>query len=308
MKIAVVGAGAMGSLFGALLAEAGEDVWLVDVWREHVEAIQSGGLTVESGGSRRKVGLRATLDPDAAAGAQLVLIFVKSTQTAAAAATAASLAGKSGCVLTLQNGMGNAETLAEAVPADRVVVGTTSHGATLLGPGHIRHAGKGPTTIGPWSAEPKAGQRAQKVAETLTGAAIDAEVVEKVLPILWNKLIVNVGINAITALTGIQNGQLLDLDITRDLSRSAVAEAVSTARAKDIAVREEAVSHVFDVAAATAANRSSMGQDIDNKRLTEIDAINGYVVREAKRAGVAAPVNQTLTALVKTLEYHYHQK
>jgi 2-dehydropantoate 2-reductase len=270
-----------------------------------VEAIQSGGLTVEYGGSRRKVGLKATLDPDAAAGAQLVLIFVKSTQTAAAAATAASLAGKSGCVLTLQNGMGNAETLAEAVPADRVVVGTTSHGATLLGPGRIRHAGKGPTTIGPWSAEPKAGQRAQKVAETLTGAAIDAEVVEKVLPILWNKLIVNVGINAITALTGIQNGQLLDLDITRDLSRSAVAEAVSTARAKDIAVREEAVSHVFDVAAATAANRSSMGQDIDNKRLTEIDAINGYVVREARRAGVAAPVNQTLTALVKTLEAHY---
>jgi 2-dehydropantoate 2-reductase len=87
-----------------------------------------------------------------------------------------------------------------------------------------------------------------------------------------------------------------------------VAEAVSTARAQDIAVREKAVSHVFDVAAATAANRSSMGQDIDNKRLTEIDAINGYVVREAKRAGVAAPVNQTLTALVKTLEYHYHQK
>ena len=149
---------------------------------------------------------------------------------------------------------------------------------------------------------------AQTVAGMFNRAGIATRVVADVRSVMWAKLFVNVGINAITALTGIQNGQLLDLDITRDLSRSAVAEAVSTARAKDIAVREEAVSHVFDVAAATAANRSSMGQDIDNKRLTEIDAINGYVVREAKRACVAAPVNQTLTALVKTLEYHYHQK
>jgi 2-dehydropantoate 2-reductase len=307
MKIAIVGAGAMGSLFGALLAEAGEEVWLVDVWREHVAAIQSNGLSVASEGSQRKIDLKATLDPAAAAGAQLVVIFVKSTQTAAAAATAAALAGNSGSVLTLQNGMGNAEALAEAVPADRIVVGTTSHGATLLGPGCIRHAGKGPTTIGPWSDEPGAGRRARKIAQTLSGAAIDTEVVEKVLPILWGKLIVNVGINAITALTGILNGQLLDLDSTRELSRSAVEEAVSIARFQDIAIREDAVSHVLEVAAATAANRSSMGQDVDKKRLTEIDAINGYVVREAKRLSMDAPVNETLTALIKTLEYHYHQ-
>jgi 2-dehydropantoate 2-reductase len=307
MKIAVVGAGAMGSLFGALLAEAGEEVWLVDVWREHVAAIDSDGLSVESEGSRRNIDLRATLDPEAAADAELVVIFVKSTQTAAAAATAASLAGKFGSVLTLQNGMGNAETLAEAVPAERIIVGTTSHGATLLGPGCIRHAGKGPTTIGPWSDEPEAGRRARKIAQTLTGAAVDTEVVEKVLPILWGKLIVNVGINAITALTGIQNGQLLDLDVTRELSRTAVEEAISIARSQDIAIREDAVGHVFEVAAATAANRSSMGQDIDKKRLTEIDAINGYVVREAERLGIDAPVNKTLTALIKTLEYHYHQ-
>jgi 2-dehydropantoate 2-reductase len=305
MKIAVVGAGAMGSLFGALLAEAGEEVWLVDVWQEHVAAIHSDGLSVESDGSQRKIDLRATLDPEAAANAQLVVIFVKSTQTAAAAATAAALAGKSGSVLTLQNGMGNAETLAEAVPADRIVVGTTSHGATLLGPGCIRHAGKGPTTIGPWGDEPEAGRRARKIARTLTGAAIDTEVVGKVLPVLWGKLIVNVGINAITALTGILNGQLLDLDVTRELSRSAVEEAISIARSQDIAIREDAVNHVFEVAAATAANRSSMGQDIDKKRLTEIGAINGYVVREAERLGIDAPVNNTLTALIRTLEAHY---
>lgn len=305
MKIAIVGAGAMGSLFGALLAEAGEEVWLVDIWQEHVQAVNAGGLSVESDGSQRRVQLKATTDPAAASGAQLVIIFVKSTHTAAAAASAALLADGTASVLTLQNGMGNAETLAETIDPGQIIVGTTSHGATLLGPGSIRHAGAGPTTIGSWSDEPAAQRRAQEIAQTLAGASIDTEAVETVLPVLWGKLIVNVGINAITALTGIKNGQILDLDITMDLSRSAVEEAITIARARDIAIREDAVAHVFDIAAATAANRSSMGQDVDKKRLTEIRAINGYVVREAERIGVSAPVNRTLTALIRTLETHY---
>ena len=201
--------------------------------------------------------------------------------------------------------MGNTETLASAIEPAQIVVGTTSHGATLLGPGRIRHAGKGATTIGSWSEEPAAGQRALEIAQTLTGASIETEVVEKVLPVLWGKLVVNVGINAITALTGIKNGQILDLEITKDLSRSAVEEAISIARSQDIPVREDAVNHVFEVAAATAANRSSMGQDVDKKRVTEILAINGYVVREAERIGLEAPVNKTLTALIRTLESHF---
>ena len=123
---------------------------------------------------------------------------------------------------------------------------------------------------------------------------------------LWGKLIVNVGINAITALTGIKNGQILDLDVTRDLSREAVEEAIATARAQSIPIREDAVSAMsWKSPRATAANRSSMGQDVDKKRATEIEAINGYVVREAERIGVEAPVNKTLTALIKTLEHHY---
>jgi 2-dehydropantoate 2-reductase len=305
MKIAIVGAGAMGSLFGALLAEAGEEVWLVDIWQEHVQAVSADGLSVESDGSRRRVQLKATMDPAAASGAQLVIIFVKSTHTAEAATSAALLAGKTGSVLTLQNGMGNAEALADTIDPGLIIVGTTSHGATLLGPGSIRHAGMGPTTIGAWSGEPAAIQRAQEIAETLKGASIDTAVVQKVLPVLWGKLIVNVGINAITALTGIKNGQILDLDITKDLSRAAVEEAISIARARDIPIREDAVAHVFDVAAATAANRSSMGQDVDKKRLTEISAINGYVVGEAERIGVSAPVNKTLTALIRTLESQF---
>jgi 2-dehydropantoate 2-reductase len=122
---------------------------------------------------------------------------------------------------------------------------------------------------------------------------------------VWHKLLINVGINAITALTGIKNGEILDLDVTRELSRRAVEEAMAVARAKGVPVAEDVVDHVFQVAEATATNRSSMGQDIDNRRLTEISAINGAVVREAKACGVATPVNDTLSALVETLQAHY---
>ena len=123
--------------------------------------------------------------------------------------------------------------------------------------------------------------------------------------VLWNKLLINIGINAITALTTIKNGQILDLEITRELSRNAVEEAMKIAGQMNIKVREDAVEHVYAVAEATAVNRSSMGQDVDNKRQTEIGTINGFIVRQAKRLGMQAPVNQTLTALIQTLEYHY---
>jgi 2-dehydropantoate 2-reductase len=123
--------------------------------------------------------------------------------------------------------------------------------------------------------------------------------------VVWNKLLINIGINAITALSGIKNGQILDLAITRELSRAAVEEAMTVARAKEIKIKEDAVDIVFKVAEATGINRSSMGQDVDNNRQTEIAAINGFIVREAKKLGIGAPVNFALTALVQTLEYHY---
>jgi 2-dehydropantoate 2-reductase len=129
--------------------------------------------------------------------------------------------------------------------------------------------------------------------------------VADVRSVVWNKLLINIGINAITALTHIKNGQILDLDITRELSRNAVAEAINVARAENIEIQDDAVDRVFKVAEATALNRSSMGQDVDSGRQTEIAAINGFIVREAKRLGLEAPVNFALTALVETLQFHY---
>ena len=303
MKIAVAGAGAMGSLFGGLLAESGADVWLLDIWAEHVKAVNENGLNIEREGKFRSVSVKATTDPNRIGISDLVIIFVKSTNTSQAAKTAKFLMDDSSLILTLQNGMGNADTIAEVIEPTRIIAGTTSHGATMLGPGSIRHAGIGPTTIGMWADGGK--DKALYIAKFLTEAGIKTEAVDDIQSVIWNKLLVNVGINAITALTGIKNGQLLDLSATRDISRAAVEEAMELTRAQGIHIREDSVEHVFEIAKATSPNRSSMGQDVDNKRLTEIEAINGFVVREAFKIGLNVPINKTLTALIETLQAHY---
>ena len=305
MKIAVVGAGAMGSLFGGLLAENGNDVWLYDVQAEHVKAINANGLSIEHEGQTRAVRIKATCEANDIGQVDLVIIFVKSTHTRVAATTAHGLVGTDGLAMTLQNGMGNADIIAAVIKPDRILAGTTAHGATLLGAGKIRHAGIGPTTIGMWARGHTGYDRARPFADVLTRAGINTNVVEDVREIVWHKLFINIGINAITALTGIKNGQILDLEVTRELSRAAVDEAIGLARALGITVQKEIVAQVFEIAEATAVNRSSMGQDVDNHRQTEISAINGFIVREAKKLGLKAPVNETLTALVETLQYHY---
>ena len=304
MKIAIVGAGAMGSLFGGLLAEAGQDVWLLDLWPEHVQAIRRDGLRIETPAGQRKVEVRATMTPEDVDGfCHLVIVFVKSIHTAAAAETAAALAGPEGRVLTLQNGMGNAEVIGRFVDHDRIVVGTTAHGATMLGPGHIRHAGSGLTVIGSWKGRNDTG--IEEIAAVFNEAEIVTRIREDILEVIWEKLLVNVGINAITALCGIKNGQLLDLPVTRQLCASAVEEAAAVARALGVNVRQDIVTHVLEIARATAANRSSMGQDVDARRPTEITAINGAVVDLARKVNLPVPVNQTLTALVETLQAHF---
>jgi len=303
VKIVVIGAGAMGSLFGGLLAEQDNDVTLLDIWPEHVHAINTKGLQIEREGDLRTVKVHAAATPETIGKADLAIVFVKSTQTAQAAQTAAKLISATGMVLTLQNGMGNADILTETLGGGRVLAGTTAHGATLLEPGMIRHAGSGVTTIGLWQEADST--KAQAAADLFNGAGIETIVAADVRPLIWEKLLINVGINAITALTGIKNGQIIDFPAARRLSAMAVQEAVEVARGRGICVRDDAVDHVLAVARATAANRSSMGQDVDNRRQTEIDAINGAVVKYAQNAGLKVPVNETLTLLVETLQAHY---
>lgn len=304
MNITIIGAGAMGSLFGALLTESGEKVCLLDIWKEHVNAINKNGLGIELDGKTRFVKIKAEFNEKTVEKSDLVIIFVKSNQTPEASEAANKFIGNKTLVLTLQNGMGNADVMTKFIDPKKIVAGTTSHGATVIGPGHIRHAGKGPTVIGMWSGGKKEGLA--DIVNTFNKAGIETQAVEDVKPVVWKKLIINVGINSITALTGIKNGGILDLESTKALVKEAVKEAVAVAAAQGIKLPEDMADQVFKVARATGANRSSMGQDIDHKRQTEIGAINGAIVSLAEQSGfVSVPVNKTLTALVETYQSHF---
>ena len=301
MRIAVVGAGAMGSIFGGLLAEAGEDVTLVDVWRAHVDAINSRGLRMKGISGDRTVWVRATTYPHAEAAVDLILVFVKSYDTLQAARDALPMASEETIFLTLQNGLGNIEKIGEVAGSTRVVGGCTSQGSTLLGPGEIYHAGRGSTTVGELDGTITA--RARRISEVFTGAGIETEVSPNIEGAIWSKVLVNVGINALTGLTGMKNGELLHVPEIKALMRQAVEEAWEVAAAMGVRIDlDDPVARVYQVAEATADNTSSMLQDIQRGRPTEIDALNGAIVDLGDRLNIDTPVNEALTAAVKGLE------
>ena len=305
MKVAILGAGAMGCLYGGMLAEAGHEVVLVDVWQDHVEALNTSGLVIEESGQERRIeNLRAVTRPSEAGVCDLVVVFVKATLTEQAMREALCLVGERTMVLTLQNGLGNVEKLNAAAGAPHVVAGTTGHGSTLLGPGRIRHAGKGETIIGEQSGERS--ERIAALASAFERAGIVTKISENVMGLIWTKLIVNVGINALTAVTGLKNGQLVDYPETEALMREAIDEASAVAKAKGIRFEvDDPFEHTRSIARKTAGNRSSMLQDVLNKRRTEISVINGAVVEEGERLGIAVPVNTVLTRLISVREKTY---
>lgn len=301
MRIAVVGAGAMGCLFGGFLARAGEDVVLVDVAPPTVQALECRGVRLHEGDNVEDVPVRAVSDPTATGPADLVLVMVKAPHTASAARSLGPLLSPGTAVLTLQNGLGAAEILAGAVGAERLLVGVTAQGATLLAPGEVRHGGAGETLFGPFSS---GGPNPEPFAAALCRARLPARTVADPWPAVWRKLAVNCGINALAALTGLRNGRIPEIPEAAAVLSDAVLEAAAVARAAGIDLGEPGalVEAVLAVARATGANRASMGQDVDARRPTEIDFINGAVVREGDRRTVPTPANRTLTRLVKALE------
>ncbi|MDW7711743.1 MAG: 2-dehydropantoate 2-reductase [Deferrisomatales bacterium] len=301
MRIGVVGAGAMGCLFGGLLARAGEDVVLVEVLPDAVEALCHRGVRLWEGGRAEDIPVRAVSDPTAAGACELVLVMVKAQHTPSAAGTLGPLLGPAAAVLTLQNGLGAADVLASALGGGRLLVGTTAQGATLLAPGEIRHGGAGETLFGPYG---PGGPDPGAAAEAFRRAGIPARTVADPWPAVWRKLAVNCGINAVAALTGVLNGQIPAVPEAAGVLSDAVAEAAAVARGAgvDLGDPDALVRAVLDVARATGANRASMGQDVDARRPTEVDFINGAVVREGHRRGVPTPVNRTLWRLVKAVE------
>jgi 2-dehydropantoate 2-reductase len=300
MKIVVVGAGAMGSLYGGLLAASEQEVWLVDIWKEHIDAVRSGGLVIEEEGRLRTIPVQGATDIGSVGKADLVLVFVKTYNTETAITKSRVLQKENTVFLSLQNGLGNEEVLSRQVDAGKVLLGVTNHGATVLGPGKIRHAGSGKTYLG--ELDGKRTDRIEQIAQVFRRARIETEVTAEIYRLIWEKLIINIGINALAALTGIKNGQLLEHPETVTLMKALVKEAVEVAGKKGIAFEGDPIEKVMAVAKATGANRCSMGQDLDRRRITEIDVINGAVVKEAERLGISVPHNQTLTYLVKVIE------
>jgi len=303
MRIAIVGAGAMGSLFGGKLSAAA-DVTLLDPWPEHVAAMQRDGLRItELDGGETTILVTATADPAAVPEADLVIIFVKSHATQQASQWASQFLAADGLALTLQNGVGNGETMAELLGAERVVSGVTSHGATLLGPGRVRHAGTGPTHV---ATRPEIADKLADVAAVFEQAGFEVHLSDDLDSLVWGKLIINVGINALTGILRVPNGQLVEIPAAGELMAQAVAEAVAVCRAKGIELPyDDPLGRVQEVARATATNRASMLQDVLRGVPTEIGVINEAIVREGGRLGLDTPVNQFIVTTIQAIEGSY---
>ena len=305
MNFLVVGPGAMGCLFASRLKKAGHHVMIVDYRPERADFINKSGILIEGALGKERVRVpvvsgRAPEETDVA------LICVKANQTSAAAEEISSWLDLRAAILTLQNGLGNLELLEEVFGKERVLGGVTSEGATLLGPGHARHAGRGETIIGP--AGPADGPVA-KIVSAFENAGFDTHSADEVENLIWGKLLVNVGINALTAITRLKNGRLPAIEGARTVMKMAVGEADSVANAKGINLPyPDPFERVLEVCRATAENKASMLQDVLGQRITEIQFINGAVVREGKKLGIPTPVNLTLTSLVSAIQETYDKR
>ncbi|MBL7085017.1 MAG: 2-dehydropantoate 2-reductase [Candidatus Omnitrophica bacterium] len=303
MKITIIGPGAIGTLLAAQLARQKNEVWLLDKKTERAHLLRKNGIRVE-GLTKINASINASVEAKEIGRTNLVILCVKSYDTEEAIKKAADLVKEDTCVLTLQNGIGNIQTLNDVVGEDRVIAGVTSQAATLLGPGLIRHTGRGETIIGRVNKEPLG--KARIVLGLLNQAGISTRSSRDINSLIWSKLIINAGINALSGITRLRNGMLLEYSETRELMRLAVSEAVRVAKRKRIRLKyDDPIQKVESVCKATSANLSSMLQDVLNKKQTEIDFINGAIVRQAKSLSIATPVNEVLTNLIKTTEKSY---
>lgn len=305
MNFLIVGPGAMGCLFAAKLMKAGHEVTLLDYREERAALINKNGIHVQGVSGEYDVWVpvitqRPTPSPD------VVIMCVKAHRTRQAGTTIAPWMGPDTNILTLQNGLGNMEILEEIFGEEMVLGGVTAQGATLIGPGKVRHAGQGETLIGP---SDRLEDRVKEIVSSFDSAGLETRAVDKVTDLIWGKLVINVGINALTALTRLKNGQLPQTEGTKTVMKQAVNEAVAVAHAKGIHLPyTDPLARVIEVCRATSDNVASMLQDTLNKRITEVEFINGAIVREAQSLDIPSPVNNILTCLVQAIQERYEQQ
>jgi 2-dehydropantoate 2-reductase len=301
VRICVVGCGAVGALFAANLAQLDDvEVWAYDVWQEHVDAINRDGLRLSGAGE--VVGrLRATTDPAELPPCELGIVATKSMDTGqAVSATAHAFA--SGSVCSVQNGVGNEEAIAEHV--ERVIRGTTFPAGKILEPGHVQWDVKGDTTIGPFEPRPAPMEDVERLAVACTRAGMPTTAVPDARGPQWRKLIFNAATNPIGALTGLTHGRVCEDPALRALVTALVDEGKAVAAAQGIELDEDP-EELIDYAARPEVaydHKASMLQDVEAKRETEIDYLNGGIVRFGQEHGVPTPLNEAVTALIKGLE------
>lgn len=295
MKIAVMGAGAVGCYYGGMLARAGHDVVLV-ARPAHVEAMQRQGLRLDTQTFQEQVRVQASTQPEAVQGAQCVLFCVKSTDTESAGLAMAPHLAEGATVLSLQNGVDNAERLAAVL--QRPVLPAVVYVATAMaGPGHVRHFGRGELVVAP-------SPTSEPLAQTFTAAGIPVQVSDNVAGALWAKLVLNCVYNPLSAITGLPYGEIVNspgLNIPRMMD-DIVQECLAVARASGIHVPEGTAEAVLPLAASMPGQISSTAQDLARAKHSEIDHLNGFIVRRGEALGITTPANRLLHILVRLLE------
>jgi 2-dehydropantoate 2-reductase len=308
MKIAILGGGgAMGGIFGGYLARAGNDVTLIDVSKAAVTAINDNGLTIEEkDGSQPVIKVPASDNPASVGPVDLIINFVKCYHTEAAVRAAAPMIGGDTAVLSLQNGWGNAPRIASIVGEDRVLVGLTYHGGTLLAPGRVKHPGSGMTYIGELTGKPS--ERLGKVIEVFRAAQIETTQSDRILDEVWKKLALNACTLPVAGLLHLMSHELVAFDGTKSLMAAILKEVVAVAKAQGIALDyDERWAAITGLLEKAIGGKASMLQDVDAKRQTEIEVINGAIVDAGKRTGVATPVNETMVWMIQAKQAHYLQ-
>ena len=301
-RIAIIGTGSMGSVYAALLADAGHDVWAVDTWPEHIAAMRHNGLRVEGKSGDRTVRLNATTDASDVGQADLVIIATKADGVEAAARAAAPILGDDTPVLAIQNGLGSAEKVADILGEHRIIQGVVGgFGASMKGPGHAHHNGMEFVRLGEYAGAKT--ERLEQVAEIWRSGGFKVLTFDDIHKMVWEKLICNVTFSGPCTLTGLTIGQVRADANAWVVASACASEAYMVARAKGIALDiDDPVAYVSDFAAKIPNARPSMLLDHMAGRRCEIDVINGAIPREGARLGVATPVNDLVCALIRAKE------
>ena len=305
LNVAVLGAGAMGCLFGGLLAEKGLKVTLIDVWKEHIDAINKNGLKMDGFGGDRFIKINATNDPKSISPVDVVIVMCKATALEQALTNAKSIVGDKTVLMSFQNGIGHEAIMQSIVGANKVLGGTTTQASNILGPGHIKNHASLPSWIGEY--EGGLSDRVKDIAETFTAHGLETIASDNVKKRKWMKLFALTAVGPLSAIFDMHHTELYvtnkESKLARELGKQIILETRKVAQADGVEVSEDECLEMFlKIVDSNQTNKSSMAFDIQYKRKSEIDFINGSVSKIGKKHGVPTPLNDMLYKIIKVKE------